>query len=94
MRKSIPLADPLSDAVATQYEQWVYPEPITDLAQWAAASNCDAVDPQRMHLAYWLDGSFREDLRILVAGCGSNQAATLAFTNPQAQVVGIDISSA
>jgi len=29
---------------------------------------------------------------ILVAGCGTNQAPTLAYTNPQARVVGIDIS--
>jgi len=29
---------------------------------------------------------------ILVVGCGTNQAPTLAYTNPQARVVGIDIS--
>lgn len=31
-------------------------------------------------------------MEILVAGCGTNQAAVLAFTNPQARVVGIDVS--
>ena len=29
---------------------------------------------------------------ILVAGCGTNQAAVLAFTNPAANVVAINVS--
>ncbi len=28
--------DPLSDVVSTQYEKWVYPEPIFDLPEWMA----------------------------------------------------------
>ena len=31
-------------------------------------------------------------MRILVAGCGTNQAAVIAYTNPSATVVGIDVS--
>lgn len=31
---------------------------------------------------------------ILIAGCGTNQAAVFAFTNPAARVVGVDVSSA
>ena len=34
------------------------------------------------------------DLDILVAGCGTNQAAVIAYTNRAAKVVGIDISQA
>jgi SAM-dependent methyltransferase len=40
----------------------------------------------------WPDREYRPDLDILVAGCGTNQAAIFAFTNPHARVVGIDIS--
>jgi SAM-dependent methyltransferase len=30
---------------------------------------------------------------ILIAGCGTNQAAVFALNNPRAKVVGIDVSS-
>ena len=36
----------------------------------------------------------RADIDILIAGCGANQAAVFAFTNPRARVVGIDVSQA
>ena len=32
------------------------------------------------------------DLDILIAGCGTNQAAVFAFNNPDAKVVAVDIS--
>jgi SAM-dependent methyltransferase len=31
---------------------------------------------------------------ILIAGCGTNQAAVFAYNNPEAKVVGVDISQA
>jgi SAM-dependent methyltransferase len=36
--------------------------------------------------------TYRPDLDILIAGCGTNQAAVFAFSNTEANVVGIDIS--
>ena len=35
---------------------------------------------------------YKPDLDILIAGCGTNQAAVFAFTNPDAKVVAVDIS--
>lgn len=83
--------DALSDAVSRQYERWVYPEPIEDLPGWLT-SNWQWFDPSHSFRALWPERHPRPDLDILVAGCGTNQAAVLAFTNPQARVVGIDIS--
>ena len=40
----------------------------------------------------WPDREYQPDLDILIAGCGTNQAAIFAYTNPAAKVVGVDIS--
>ncbi len=39
-----------------------------------------------------MERNYRPDLDILIAGCGTNQAAVFAFGNSDANVVGIDIS--
>ncbi len=79
------------DAVRAQYERWVYPQPIEDLSKGAGR---DFSDPSFLGRAYWPDRRPREDLRILVAGCGPNAAARFAYFNPKASVVGVDISEA
>jgi SAM-dependent methyltransferase len=83
-----------TDIVARQYEAYRYPRPIDDLAAAVAAGGVDQADPLHFHLRYWPDRPYRPDMRILVAGCGTNQAAHIAFTNPRAQVLGIDLSQA
>ena len=82
---------PLGDVVAQQYQRWTYPEPIVDLPAWLEHS-WQWFDPSHAHRVLWPDRAFRADLDILVAGCGTNQAAVLAFTNPEARVVAIDVS--
>ena len=81
----------MSDVVACQYERWIYPEPIFDLPGWLAG-NWQWFDPSHAHLMFWPDRGYKPDMDILVAGCGTNQAAVLAFTNPAANVVAIDVS--
>ena len=82
---------PLQDIVSTQYTQWVYPEPILDLPAWLA-NNWQWFDPSHAHRMFWPNQSYRAGLDILIAGCGTNQAAVIAFTNPGAQVVAVDVS--
>jgi len=41
----------------------------------------------------WPHRQYRADLNVLVAGCGTWQAAKFALTHPAARVLGIDISS-
>jgi SAM-dependent methyltransferase len=69
----------------------VYPPPIHDLDKWNA-DNFDWADPVHAHRIYWPDREYPLGLDILVAGCGANQAAYFALTNPSAKVVGIDVS--
>ncbi len=82
---------PLADVVSAQYRSWVYPEPIVDLPAWLAG-NWQWFDPSHAHRMFWPDRGYQADLQILVAGCGTNQAAVFALTNPAARVVAIDVS--
>jgi SAM-dependent methyltransferase len=84
-------ADPRADVVSRQYERWRYPQPIQDLEALP-----DGIwhwfDPSRFHRIFWPDREYKPDLDILIAGCGTNQAAVFAYRNPGAKVVGVDIS--
>ncbi|MEW6688688.1 MAG: class I SAM-dependent methyltransferase [Pseudomonadota bacterium] len=84
----------MNDPVRAQYERWIYPEPIADLAAPGVPLRLDGGDPDVLGRAYWPDRPLREDLHILVAGCGANAAARIAFRHPKATVVGIDLSEA
>ena len=83
-----------SGAVASQYEKWVYPFPIADLDAPDVRARRDGDDFERNWYTFWPDRAPREDLDVLVAGCGSNAAARYAFNHPKARVTGIDLSSA
>jgi SAM-dependent methyltransferase len=82
---------PNADAVARQYARWRYPEPIQDLRAWLR-TNWEWFDPVHAHRIFWPDRAYKPDLDILIAGCGTNQAAVFAFNNPLANVVAIDVS--
>lgn len=86
-----PLADSLADVVTRQYERWRYPQPIQDLDAMPEGI-WHWFDPSRFHRSLWPDRDYRPDLDILIAGCGTNQAAVFAHRNPHANVVGVDIS--
>ena len=86
---------PPGDPVAAQYERWIYPEPHADLSVFAFdAVDCHYDDVRKMHAAFWPAAAPHDDLRILVAGCGSMAAACYAYRYPRARVTGIDLSSA
>lgn len=82
----------MTDPVAAQYEQWVYPKPIADLSEVSALGKRSLSDPALLGSSYWPDLPPREDLKILIAGCGPNVAPIFAHHHPLASVVGIDIS--
>jgi len=82
---------PLADIVSGQYEKWFYPEPIVDLDLWLQ-NNWQWFDPSHAHRIFWPNQDYRPELDILIAGCGTNQAAVFAYNNPQAKVVAIDVS--
>jgi SAM-dependent methyltransferase len=83
--------DPRADVVSHQYERWRYPQPIANLDS-LGGNSWYWFDPSHFHRIMWPDREYRPDLDILIAGCGTNQAAVFAYRNRGAKVVGVDIS--
>ncbi len=79
------------DPVGEFYTRHPYPPPVENLDR--ARDEWRDVDRQRadFHL-FWPHRPFRADLDILVAGCGTWQAAKYAICRPDSRVVGIDVS--
>jgi SAM-dependent methyltransferase len=80
------------DRVTAFYDRHPYPPPITDLEPYARTWQ-DGKRQRVDHHLMWPSIEFRGDHTILVAGCGTSQAAKYAIRYPEAQVVGIDVST-
>jgi SAM-dependent methyltransferase len=79
-------------AVQDFYERYPYPRPIDSLDNYRRLWQ----DRQRRRADYhlfWPARPYKEDLSILIAGCGTSQAAKHALRWPAAQVTGIDFSA-
>jgi SAM-dependent methyltransferase len=80
-----------AERVSEFYERYPYPPPKDDVEAYRRSW-----DPHRRraesHL-FWPQGRYREDRSVLVAGCGTTQAAHYALRWPKANVVGIDVSA-
>jgi SAM-dependent methyltransferase len=77
--------------VAEFYERHPYPPPVDDLEAYRRLW-----DNRRRHAEsqlFWPHEPFRDDRTILVAGCGTTQAAHYALRWPRANVIGIDVSA-
>lgn len=79
------------DAIADFYEKHPYPPAPADLddyrTTWASRDRRRAE-----HALLFGVTAFREDLDVLVVGCGTSQAVRHAMRWPQGRVVGIDVS--
>lgn len=82
----------LAEGVRDFYDRYPYPRPVDGLDNYRRLWQ----DRQRrradFHL-FWPAKPYREDSSILVAGCGTSQAAKHAMRWPAAQVTGIDFSA-
>jgi len=81
-----------SDPIATFYDRHPYPPPVDDLDALASSAPAGGVDRAGHHLV-WPERRPESIGSILVAGCGTAQAARHALRNPGAAVVGIDVSA-
>ena len=77
--------------VAGFYENHPYPPPVDDLETYRRSWD-DSRRRAESHL-FWPDEAYRDDRSILVAGCGTVQAAHYALRWPRARVIGIDVSA-
>lgn len=83
-------AEAVSRKVASFYDRHPYPPPVDDLDSYRRWWNDDRRRADA-HL-FWPAQSYRDDRSILVAGCGTAQAARYAVRWPNARVTGIDFS--
>ena len=80
-----------TDPIYKFYTSHPYPPPVDGLDRAR-----DMWQDQNIHLAehhlLWPHKPYRSDLDVLIAGCGTWQAAKYAICHPAARVVGIDVS--
>jgi SAM-dependent methyltransferase len=82
----------VAEEVRDFYDHYPYPRPIDSLEKYRRLWQ----DPQRRRADYhlaWPARPYKEDLSILIAGCGTSQAAKHALRWPAAQITGIDVSA-
>lgn len=80
------------DEISAFYTAHPYPPPVENLDrvrdEWRDANRHKA----EYHLL-WQNKRYRDDLNILVAGCGTWQSAKYALCHPNSNVIGIDVST-
>jgi SAM-dependent methyltransferase len=85
---------PRKDPIQAFYEKYPYPEPIQEVPATffdgrAALEGC----PSLFFHVYWPRRAVRDDLDILLAGCGTSIAAHYAAASPRARFTAIDLST-
>ena len=77
-----------------QYNNYIYPKPTENLSEeWIKKNRFQICDPNYCWHRLWPEKPYSSKrLDILIAGCGSDQAAILAKCNPNHNFVGIDLS--
>jgi SAM-dependent methyltransferase len=81
----------LSETVRDFYERMPYPAPLTSLDEHQALYN----NPDRRRATFhliWPAEQPRQSQEILIAGCGTSQAASYALREPDARITAIDFS--
>ena len=77
------------------YENYNYPEPVQDIEKELIEKNIVYYDDPtyNWHIIFPEKPFSKDKISILVAGCGTEQAAIIAKLSPQHEVIGIDLSS-
>ena len=80
--------------LSEQYNNYIYPKPTENLQEeWIKKNRFQICDPNYCWHRLWPEKPYNtRRLDVLIAGCGSDQAAILAKCNPNHNFVGIDLS--
>jgi len=81
-----------TDPIRDFYTSHPFPPPVANLDRAREMWRDENIHRAEHHLL-WPETEYRADLDVLVAGCGTWQAAKYAICHPAARVVGIDVSS-
>jgi SAM-dependent methyltransferase len=82
----------ITDPIGEFYTHHPYPPPLENLDRARDLWQDPNVHRAEFHLL-WPDKAYRADFDVLIAGCGTWQAAKFALCHPQAHVTAIDISA-
>lgn len=82
----------IAEDVQAFYDAHPYPPPVKDLDEYRRLWEDQKRRRADYHL-YWPAKPYQDHQNILVAGCGTAQAAKHALRQPAARVTGIDVSS-
>ena len=82
----------IADQVRDFYDKHPYPPPVDGLEGYRQKWQDEGRQRADYHL-FWPAKPYSEEIKILVAGCGTSQAARYALRHPAARIVGIDVSS-
>ena len=86
-----PLPD-TAEQVRDFYDRYPYPPPVDDLEKYRGLGH-DRLRRRAEYHLLWPSRPYEDDQSILIAGCGTSQAAKHALRWPEAQVTGIDSST-
>jgi len=81
-----------SPQVQDFYDRYPYPRPVDNLQNYGRLWDDYQKRVADFHL-FWPAETYREDYSILIAGCGTSQAAKYAIRWPHARITGIDFSA-
>lgn len=81
-----------ADPIREFYTDHPFPPPLENLDRALDLYKDENVRRSEFHLL-WPNKEYREDMDVLVAGCGTWQAAKYALCHPAARVVAIDVST-
>jgi SAM-dependent methyltransferase len=82
----------VTEEVRAFYERHPYPPAVDSLDRYRQRWDDGQRRRADSHL-FWPDEPYREDRSVLVAGCGTSQAAKYALRWPHARVTGIDLTA-
>ena len=87
-----PITSESFDPIGEFYTNHPFPPPLDNLERALELYQDENVRRSEFHLL-WPNREYSEDLDVLIAGCGTWQAAKYALTHPAARVVAIDVST-
>ena len=80
--------------LGSHYNKYIYPKPIENIEEEVIKKKIvPYADPNFNWHILWPEKPYNlRSLRILIAGCGSDQASVLARCNPNHKFIGVDFS--
>lgn len=80
------------DKIETQYNEYPYPLPIQDIREKIVNGYSQGSCPERLWQRIFPEKKYKDDLNVLIAGCGTNQAIYHALKFPNSRHYAIDLS--